>query len=276
MTRIVRSVIAAGVAMGVPIAGAMAQVVFQSNPNNGYFAPFNASNATTVKYGDGGWLSASVPDTYTLTSIKLGLAIQNSTFEGSTDIIFTFNDGDPSGLVFGPGTALYTTTIEHVTLPDASALGGLQYFDLTIPLPNIKTMGGFNNIGFSVALANFNTDGELGFQCSKSTGQAVGYYTNNASFYNGSSWSLFAFSQDPTSGVANFVATIEGAVTVPCYANCDGSTGTPTLTAADFTCFLNKFRASDAYANCDGSTGSPTLTAADFTCFLGKFRAGCP
>jgi len=63
---------------------------------------------------------------------------------------------------------------------------------------------------------------------------------------------------------------------IPCYANCDGSTGTPTLSAADFTCFLNKFRAADSYANCDGSTGSPTLTAADFTCFLTSFRAGCP
>ncbi len=60
-----------------------------------------------------------------------------------------------------------------------------------------------------------------------------------------------------------------------CYANCDGSTGTPSLTAADFTCFLTKFRASDSYANCDGSTGTPSLTAADFTCFLSKFRAGC-
>jgi hypothetical protein len=64
--------------------------------------------------------------------------------------------------------------------------------------------------------------------------------------------------------------------TASCYANCDGSTGTPALTAADFTCFLTKFRASDSYANCDGSTGSPSLTAADFTCFLTKFRAGCP
>ncbi len=61
-----------------------------------------------------------------------------------------------------------------------------------------------------------------------------------------------------------------------CFANCDGSTGSPTLTAADFTCFLTKFRAGDPYANCDGSTGSPTLTAADFTCFLASFRAGCP
>jgi len=61
-----------------------------------------------------------------------------------------------------------------------------------------------------------------------------------------------------------------------CYANCDGSTGTPLLTAGDFSCFLGRFRNSDAYANCDGSTGTPLLTAADFTCFLNKFRAGCP
>ncbi len=66
------------------------------------------------------------------------------------------------------------------------------------------------------------------------------------------------------------------ALVSPCYANCDASTGTPLLTAADFTCFLNKFRAGDPSANCDGSTGTPTLTAADFTCFLSAFRAGCP
>jgi len=62
----------------------------------------------------------------------------------------------------------------------------------------------------------------------------------------------------------------------PCYANCDGSTGTPLLTAADFSCFLTKFRSGDPSANCDGSTGSPLLTAGDFTCFLSSFRAGCP
>ncbi len=61
-----------------------------------------------------------------------------------------------------------------------------------------------------------------------------------------------------------------------CYPNCDGSIGTPVLSAGDFVCFLSKFRAGDAYANCDGSTGSPLLSAADFVCFLNAFRAGCP
>jgi hypothetical protein len=60
-----------------------------------------------------------------------------------------------------------------------------------------------------------------------------------------------------------------------CYANCDGSTGAPLLTANDFQCFLNKFAAGDSYANCDGSTGVPALTANDFQCYLNKFAAGC-
>jgi murein tripeptide amidase MpaA len=61
-----------------------------------------------------------------------------------------------------------------------------------------------------------------------------------------------------------------------CYANCDGSTGTPLLTSNDFQCFLNRFAAGDAFANCDGSTGTPLLTSNDFQCFLNKFAAGCP
>jgi len=61
-----------------------------------------------------------------------------------------------------------------------------------------------------------------------------------------------------------------------CYANCDGSTGAPALSAGDFVCFLAQFRAGGAYANCDASTGAPALTAADFVCFLSAFRAGCP
>ncbi len=61
-----------------------------------------------------------------------------------------------------------------------------------------------------------------------------------------------------------------------CYANCDNSSNAPVLSAADFVCFLTKFRAGDAYANCDGSTTAPTLSAGDFVCFLSRFRAGCP
>ncbi len=60
-----------------------------------------------------------------------------------------------------------------------------------------------------------------------------------------------------------------------CYANCDGSTATPVLTANDFQCFLNAFASAAPYANCDGSTTSPVLTANDFQCFLNSYAAGC-
>ncbi len=60
-----------------------------------------------------------------------------------------------------------------------------------------------------------------------------------------------------------------------CYANCDGSTGTPMLTANDFQCFINAYASSSSYANCDGSTGTPALTANDFQCFINSFAGGC-
>jgi len=60
-----------------------------------------------------------------------------------------------------------------------------------------------------------------------------------------------------------------------CYANCDGSPGSPMLTVADFGCFINAFAAGSAYANCDASTTPPVLNVADFSCFLNAFAAGC-
>jgi hypothetical protein len=61
-----------------------------------------------------------------------------------------------------------------------------------------------------------------------------------------------------------------------CYANCDGSTVSPVLNVADFSCFLQKYAAGDPYANCDGSTQAPMLNVGDFTCFLQKYANGCP
>jgi hypothetical protein len=90
---------------------------------------------------------------------------------------------------------------------------------------------------------------------------------------------LTAYNAWSTFGKASPVAMRSATIAIPtnlCYANCDGSTASPVLSAADFVCFLGKFRSGDAYANCDGSTTSPVLSAADFVCFLNKFRAGCP
>ncbi len=61
----------------------------------------------------------------------------------------------------------------------------------------------------------------------------------------------------------------------PCYANCDGSTTPPVLTANDFQCFLIRFSQHDPSANCDASNTAPYFTANDFQCFLNAFAAGC-
>ena len=60
-----------------------------------------------------------------------------------------------------------------------------------------------------------------------------------------------------------------------CYADCDGSGGTPRLTANDFTCFVNRFTAGDMWANCDGSTTFPILNINDFVCYINRFAVGC-
>lgn len=185
---------------------ALADVVFHNLSNNGFFTPFNSSTSPSVRYGDGGWLGSGSAST--LTSIRLGLATFGASPAGTTDLTFTFNDGDPSGLVFGSGATLYSTTIANVALP-ASTIDEPTYFDITIPLPSVVTNGGFNDIGFSIGVANFDFDGSFGFQCSTAGGQLVGFYTNSASNYNGTSWSLFDFGGDPNTGVANFVATVE-------------------------------------------------------------------
>ena len=77
-------------------------------------------------------------------------------------------------------------------------------------------------------------------------------------------------------GPCSSMASNAAALTVLCYANCDGSTTAPVLNIADFTCFLNRFAAGDPWANCNHSTTPPVLNVADFTCFLNAFAAGCP
>jgi len=76
---------------------------------------------------------------------------------------------------------------------------------------------------------------------------------------------------------ADFALVVVGVSPVPeCYANCDGSTASPVLNIADFTCFMNRFIAGQAYANCDQSTTEPVLNILDFLCFQSRFVAGCP
>jgi len=241
-----------------PVASAQT-VVFDVGNDLGFFAPINSSNAATVKYGDGGWLGPGpgAPGV-TLSKIKLRLATFGSKVPGSTDIEFTLNNGDPSGLVFGPGTPLYTTTITGVELPASSATSA-TFFEIDIPLPNIRTTGGFNNVGWSVKCRNFNYQGQFGFQVATCNGQFVGFYTNNASFFNGSFWSLFAFGQDPCTQVANFSVTLFKA---PCSGDIDlnGSVDAADL-ASILAAWFSSGKGLPEDLNGDGSVDAADLSA---------------
>ncbi|MEM1329912.1 MAG: hypothetical protein AAGG07_05070 [Planctomycetota bacterium] len=190
-------------------APAHAQVVFQNANDNGVFLPFSSSTAAGTIYADSGWLSGTLPPvTFSLGNITMGMA-GNSNNAGTVDLRFTFNDGSPSGLVFGSGNELFATTLNDVAIP-AAGEEGIALFDLSIDLPSIETLGGFNNVGWSVEVIDMDYDGDFGFQVASAGAQSVGFFTNNATFFdpNAGSWSQFAFGSDPNTGVANFVATI--------------------------------------------------------------------
>jgi autotransporter-associated beta strand protein len=181
--------------------------VLENGWDNGFFTPFNSGNAATVIYGDSGWLGGPAALPITLSQIDMGLVGFDSPTAGTADITVTFNNGDPSGLVFGSGAELFRTTFTAVDLP-ATEPGEAAGFTLSVPLPSVVTSGGFNNVGWSVQLGNYDYPGSVGFQVSTLSNFTTGFGTNNASFYDGGTWSLFSFGPDPETQSVNVVATI--------------------------------------------------------------------
>ena len=207
---------AVALAMGCAATGANAQsIVFANFADNGFFAQFNSGLSLNTKYGDSGWIGFidNGNPRFTLSKIDLSMVAYQGTGAGEIDVTFTLNDGDASGLGFGSGAVLYSVDLNGIQVPDTTGVfQNLEPFLLEIPLPDVVTRGGFNNIGWSLKINRFAFDGSVGFQCAtgSAAGQPVGFYTNNASFFNGTSWSLFSFGPDPVFGVANFVTTIYG------------------------------------------------------------------
>ena len=262
----ISTLLAALVAALAPASAASAQVVFETGNDNGYFTPFNSANAGTVKYGDSGWLgsgpgSPGVP----LGRMTLRLATFGGEVSGSTDLEFTLNDGDPSRLVFGSGAVLYSTTIAGVELPAAFGTDP-TYFDVVIPLPRVMTLGDYNNVGWSVKCRNFNYTGSFGFQVGICTSQAFGFYTNNASFNNGTSWSLFAFGADSCTQIAQYSVVIERA---QCTGDLDGS---GVIDGADLAGLLGAWGTPGSPADLDGDG---TVGGADLGVLLGNWGT-CP
>ncbi len=80
----------------------------------------------------------------------------------------------------------------------------------------------------------------------------------------------------PDGATQGWIAVLPVEAPPTCYANCDGSTLAPVLTANDFICFMTRYAGQSPYANCDGSTLAPVLSANDFQCFMNQYAAGCP
>ena len=113
-----------------------------------------------------------------------------------------------------------------------------------------------------------NYQGQFGFQVASCSTQYVGFYTNNASFFNGSFWSLFAFGQDPCTQVANFSVTIFKA---PCSGDIDlnGS-----VDAADLASILAAWFSSGKGLPED-LNGDGSVDAADLSTLLANWGT-CP
>lgn len=195
-------------------AAGASTVVYQNTWDNGIFTPINSSNFANTTLGDSGWAGNGSSPALGLEAITLGLAVANfgqlPVNAGTADLIFTFNDGDPSGFVFGSGAQLYSTTIPGVSLP-ALAGGASAGFNLNIPLPGVVLNPGFNNFGWSVRLANFSYGANFGFQNGTLfSGQIVGNSTWVASQNDGFGWFTYSFGPFSSSDVtaASWVATL--------------------------------------------------------------------
>jgi len=223
----------------------------------------------------------------------------------STEVIGSIaNDVDHSDMAFAHGS-LYTistsvlfhidpTTFQLIDSQDLNQGGSPTCGGIAFDRSSrwyLTNSRGNHLVGLDDPPSNWtNLDGPSGL--------GVAYGNSDLEWSRGKLWGALALSDGITLAVGTFDTTpgsatfnqlwsqsvvdngsVVGLAIQPSaceYANCDGSTGSPALSASDFVCFLSKFRAADSYANCDGSTGSPALTAADFVCFLSAFRAGCP
>jgi len=204
------------------------------------------------------------------------------------------------------GTGLPTTTGQiATTLPGKPTIAGPSAFDFwfanstTLFIADDRSPGGggggiqkwtFDGSNWTLVytLSNSLTAGCRGL-AGKLNGNIATLYAVTADAITGTTGNKVVTVEDTDSSAAfstvavapgntafrgvDFAPTAGGPA--PCYANCDGSTSSPLLTANDFQCFLNAFAQSASYANCDGSTSNPVLTANDFQCFLNTYAAGC-
>jgi hypothetical protein len=202
---------------------------------------------------------------------RIGVLYQISDSGGRFDMVLSFTDSTSAVLT------LRAPDWFNNQIPPAPAAGSglivqrqLGVYASTQDTDNANTTT--NNLNVVEAVTSVQKLMQDGF------GNFAGKRLASITFQNPVSNANYPNSTPATgSGIAILAASMSypaGGST--CYANCDGSTTTPILNVADFTCFLQRYAAGASYANCDNSTTPPVLNVADFTCFLQRYAAGCP
>jgi len=175
------------------------------------------------------------------------------------DTILSFYRADGTGVSFNDDEFPGTTLQSRITNLFVAPAGNGNYY---------IHVSQWNKIPFSASGNIWINDGI-----------AFPYRSERAPDGPGAAGPITGWNASTGTGTGAYTIAFTGACWVPaavaCYANCDGSTSNPLLTANDFQCFLNEYAAGNSYANCDGSTSNPLLTANDFQCFLNSYAAGC-
>jgi fibronectin-binding autotransporter adhesin len=253
--------------------------------------PITGTGALTKSTGTGTLVLTSPASTHAgAVNVNAGTLVVDGVLPGS---VATVNNG---ATLSGSGTVGGGVTVAAGgTLSPGDGLGIMSTGNLTVSGTLNYTMDlGSPHAASLLAVTGtitLNASSVLNISALNATAQSSGTYivalNDGADAVTGTFGSItglpagvgatvnYAYSGTDTLGRLGTGNEIAITLTPLCYANCDGSTSTPLLNVADFTCFLQKFAQGDPYANCDGSTTVPQLNVADFTCFLQKFAGGC-
>jgi hypothetical protein len=239
------------------------------NQNSTLVPPFRIADNFTVPAGQTWTVNG-----FTMHAYQTGAVPPTSTFTGMTCQIWNGRPGDVGSAVVAGDTS--TNVLTSSTFANTYRTFNAAC-DLTRPVfANTVTLAAPAVLTAGTYWVDFNAAGTLAGNWSLNV--TVGGMGSPPGA-NGRQLTQTGVWQDLLDGVRVQEATfcVRGTVSGGggCYANCDGSTGSPLLTANDFQCFANAYAAGDSYANCDGSTGTPALTANDFQCFANAYAAGC-
>lgn len=230
-------------------ASAAADQIWSIDPATGAGSVLLNTTGRPAGYGIRGMAMGPANALYVVLSQSSTSAIDTLASINMTTGVYTVigptNRADIQSLAFSPSGTLYAVGI----------IAGGSLYQLSTTTGAATTIGGGSFAGDDQAL-EFLPDG---------TALACRAGLRSVNLLTGATTLIGASGQTDIRGLAFIGAPA-------CYANCDGSTASPLLTANDFSCFLNRFVSNDSYANCDGVGG---LTANDFQCYLAAYVVGC-